>query len=136
MKKIVLGLVLGLLLVSCGPTVDVIKTSKVHPDTLAKASRVQIFVLDNVKQKPEIDQYIGELVAYSCKNMSWDPPASKGDALKQLKIKAVNMGANGVIDITFDKRGTDTWGTNCLESVQASCTAVIFKKKINKWKNS
>ena len=62
--------------------------------------------------------------------MSWDPPASKGDALKQLKIKAVNMGANGVIDITFDKRGTDTWGTNCWESVQASGTAVIFKKKM------
>ena len=39
------------------------------------------------------------------------------------------MGANGIIDITFDSRGTDTWGTNCWETVQASGTAVIFKWK-------
>ncbi|MDC0452133.1 YbjQ family protein [Candidatus Pelagibacter sp.] len=50
-----------------------------------------------------------------------------GDALKQLKIKAVRAGANGVIDITFDSRGTDTFRTNCWESVQASGTAVVFK---------
>ena len=128
MYKIFLILITGLILSSCGPKVDVINLNTVEPDVLAKASRVQIFKLDNAQPKPEIDQYIGELTAYSCKHLTWDPPASKGDALKQLKVKAVGMGANGVIDITFDSRGTDTFGTNCWESVQASGTAVVFKK--------
>ena len=128
-QRIFLILITGLLLSSCGPKVDVINLKTVEPEVLAKASRVQIFKLDNAQPKPEIDQYLGELTAYSCKHLTWDPPASKGDALKQLKIKAVGMGANGVIDITFDSRGTDTFGTNCWESVQASGTAVVFKKK-------
>jgi uncharacterized protein YbjQ (UPF0145 family) len=47
--------------------------------------------------------------------------------LTQLKLKALDLGADGIIDITFDTRGTDTWGTNCWESVQASGVAVKFK---------
>ena len=44
-----------------------------------------------------------------------------------LRLKALDLGADGIIDITFDTRGTDTWGTNCWESVQASGIAVKFK---------
>ena len=127
MHKLVLILLSSLILSSCGPKVDVLDLSTVDQKILTEASKVQIFKLDNAQPKPEIEKYVGEITAYSCKHLSWDPPASKGDALKQLKVKAVRQGANGVIDITFDARGTDTWGTNCWESVQASGTAVVFK---------
>ena len=49
------------------------------------------------------------------------------NALTQLKVQAIKVGANGIIDITFDSRGIDTWVTNCWETVQASETAVILK---------
>ena len=127
MKKLLAIVVLGFILSSCGPRVDVINLSTVEPNVLAKASKLQIFKLDNAQPKPEIDQYIGELSAYSCQALAWDPPSSKGDALRQLKVKAVRAGANGLIDITFDSRGTDAYGTNCWETVQASGTAVVFK---------
>ena len=127
MHKLVLILLSSLILSSCGPKVDVLDLSTVDQKILTEASKVQIFKLDNAQPKPEIKEYVGEITAYSCKHLSWDPPASKGDALKQLKVKAVRQGANGVIDITFDARGTDTFGTNCWESVQASGTAVVFK---------
>jgi len=127
MKKVLAILILGLLLTSCGPRVKVIKLSDISPEILTEASKVQVFRLDNPTPKPDIEKYVGEITAYSCKHLVWDPPASKGDALKQLKVEAVQAGANGIIDITFDSRGTDTWGTNCWESVQASGTAVIFK---------
>ena len=123
----VLGLLSSLILSSCRPKVDILDLSTVDQKILTEASKVQIFKLDNAQPKPEIEKYVGEITAYSCKHLSWDPPASKGDALKQLKVKAVRQGANGVIDITFDARGTDTFGTNCWESVQASGTAVVFK---------
>ena len=127
MHKVVLILLSSIILSSCGPKVDVLDLSTVDQKILTEASKVQIFKLDNAQPKPEIEKYVGEITAYSCKHLSWDPPASKGDALKQLKVKAVRQGANGVIDITFDARGTDTFGTNCWESVQASGTAVVFK---------
>ncbi len=128
MKKIIF-IIIGLILSSCsGPKVEVLNFSTVEPEILAKASKLQIFKFDNVQPTPEIVEYIGELEAYSCKALAWDPPASQGNALKQLKIKAVKMGANGLIDITFDARGTDAWGTNCWETILASGTAVVFKK--------
>ncbi len=127
MKKVLAILILGLLLTSCGPRVKVTKLSDISPEILTEASKVQVFRLDNPTPKPDIEKYVGEITAYSCKHLVWDPPASKGDALKQLKVEAVQAGANGIIDINFDSRGTDTWGTNCWESVQASGTAVIFK---------
>ena len=127
MHKLVLILLSSIILSSCGPKVDVLDLSTVDQKILTEASKVQIFKLDNAQPKLEIEKYVGEITAYSCKHLSWDPPASKGDALKQLKVKAVRQGANGVIDITFDARGTDTFGTNCWESVQASGTAVVFK---------
>ena len=129
MKKFLGILVLALLLTSCGPRVKVTKLSDISPDILTNATKVQIFRLDNAQPKPEIEKYLGEITAYSCKHMVWDPPASKGNALTQLKVRAVELGANGVIDITFDYKGTDTWGTNCWESIQASGTAVMFEVK-------
>ena len=129
MKKLLGIIILGLLLTSCGPRVKVVKLSDISPDILTKATKVQIFRLDNAQPKPEIEKYLGEITAYSCKHLVWDPPASKGNALTQLKVRAVELGANGVIDITFDYSGTDAWGTNCWESIQASGTAVTFKMK-------
>ena len=126
-KKLLAIIVLGLLLTSCAPRVKVIKLSDLNPEVLTEASKVQVFRLDNPTPKPEIEKYVGEIIAYSCKHLLTDPPASKGNALTQLKVQAVKMGANGIIDITFDSRGTDTWGTNCWETVQASGTAVILK---------
>jgi hypothetical protein len=73
---------------------------------------------------PQVAEYLGPLEAYSCKNLIFDPPASKGDALQQLRVKAAQMEADAIIDVNFDQQGTDTWGTNCWETVQASGMAV------------
>tara|TARA_B100000959_G_C14641851_1_gene484605 strand:- start:140 stop:529 length:390 start_codon:yes stop_codon:yes gene_type:complete len=129
MKKLLWIVVLGLLLSGCGPKVKVIKLSDVSPDILTKATKVRIFKLDSNQPTPEIEKYLGEITAYSCKHQAWDPPASKGNALTQLKVQAVELGATGVIDITFDYSGTDAWGTNCWESIQASGTAVTLRAK-------
>jgi uncharacterized protein YbjQ (UPF0145 family) len=53
-----------------------------------------------------------------------DPPATQGDALQQLQLLALRAGANAVSNVTFDARGTDTWGTNCWQTVTASGFAV------------
>ena len=124
MRKLVLILLSSLILSSCGPKVDVLDLSTVDQKILTEASKVQIFKLDNAQPKPEIKEYVGEITAYSCKHLSWDPPASKGDALKQLKVKAVRQGANGIIGITVENWG---WDINCPGRVSARGKAVVFK---------
>lgn len=87
--------------------------------------QVQIFTVDG-KSHPKVKTYLGDIVAYSCKHLMWDAPASKGNALLQLRLKALDIKASAIIDVTFDSRGTDAFGTNCWESVQASGVAVKF----------
>lgn len=115
-----------LLLTGCGSFVPVIDTSEVPPETLQQAYAVQAFTTGSNSGYPPIQQYLGNITAFSCKHLLTDPPASRGDALLQLRLKALELGANGIIDLTYDERGTDTFGTNCWETVQASGVAVEF----------
>ena len=100
--------------------------SSVPQSTIIDASKVRVFTVEN-SSYPKNFELLGEITAYSAKKLMTDPPASKGDALKRLQIEAVEKGANGIINVTFDVRGTDTWGTGCWETVQASGSAVRFK---------
>lgn len=115
-------IVLLLLVNACSPFVDVTDISKASPETLTAASRVRVYVLG--QSIPQSYSVIAPVSAFSCKHMMTDRPASKGDALLQLQIRALELGATSVINVGFDERGTDTFGTNCWESVQASGLAV------------
>jgi uncharacterized protein YbjQ (UPF0145 family) len=127
MKNIVVTLVALLFVGGCiKPFVPVTDISKVPKDKLQAAYRIKTYTAEN-NNYPEVAKYLGDITAYSCKNLLWDPPSSKGDALTQLKLKALELGADGIIDVTFDTRGTDAYGTNCWDSVQASGVAVKFK---------
>ena len=127
MRKFLVIFVLGMILSGCAPFVPVIDVSKVPRPELQQAYKIKTFTTGSDVSYPEIAEYLGDITAYSCKNLLTDPPASKGDALTQLRLKALRKGADGIIDVTFDSRGTDAWGTNCWESVQASGIAVKFK---------
>ncbi len=116
----------AILLSACGTFVPVTDVTKIDPDVLKAALQLRTYV---VGQTPDGSYSVIEPIdAYSCKHLFWDKPASKGDALKQLKYKAYAMGANAIMDVAFDTRGTDAWGTNCWETVQASGVAIKIKK--------
>lgn len=74
-------------------------------------------------QSPQPRELIGNLQAVSCQNKVWDPPATKGEALEQLRIKALRLGADAVTGITYSERGT-SYKPNCWESVIVSGIAV------------
>src|SRR5262249_51111663 len=110
---------------ACAARVPVTDMTALSSAEVTAAANVRVFTTE--QPPPKIERAIAPLTAYSCKHLTKDPPASKGDALQQLQLKAVQMGANGLINVTFDVRGTDTWGTNCWQTVQASGTAVKIK---------
>ena len=121
------AIVTFLCLSACTPFVDRIKMSDVPPEEANAALAVSVFEISSV-QPTNVTKYLGAISAFSCKLMMTDPPASSGDAIAQLRLKALRLGGNAVIGVTVDTRGTDTLGTNCWQSVQASGTAVIIPK--------
>ena len=117
-----LFLLLTLVLSACSPFVEVTDLNDLNPETLNRALRVKTFVIG--QPTPAHYTAIAPVTAFSCKHLMTDPPASKGNALLQLQVKALELGASAVVNVSFDTRGTDTFGTNCWETVQASGVAV------------
>ena len=114
-------------LASCGPAVPVIDTSAIDNAQRSDLAAIKVFTLGSNVDRPF--KVVGVIESYSCKRLTTDPPASKSDALLQLRINAKALAADAISDVTFDERGTDTWGTRCWETVQASGTAI-------QWDNS
>lgn len=119
-------------LAGCGPNAQLgfIDINKVPSDEMKRSYQVEVY--EGSTKHPEVIAHLSNLQATSCKNMTWDPPATKGNALQQLRLKAVQAGANGLINVYFDKQGTDTWGTNCWESVTATGDAVTLSSSKTK----
>jgi len=128
MFKNLLAVIMVLALPGCGTFVPVIDMSTVPKEKLQQSFRIKVYEISSASTYPEVIEYIGSISAFSCKHMLYDPPASRGDALAQLRLVALNAGADAIIDLTYDTRGTDAFGTNCWESVQASGVAVKLKK--------
>lgn len=124
MQRMTLSILI-LVLAACSPFVEQVDLKTASGTETNAALQVRVFPIGI--QFPKVRQYLGPVNAYSCKNKVWDKPASTGDAVAQLRVKALRMGANAIIDMSTDARGTDTWGTNCWESVQAQGTAVILQ---------
>ncbi len=121
------GLLLAIVLAGCVRSVPVIDLAKVAPEKLQQAFEVEVYTIDR-PDRPSPKAVLGPIQAFSCQRLSDDPPASKGDALSQLRLVALEKGANAIVDVTFDVRGTDAFGANCWQSVQASGLAVIIAK--------
>jgi hypothetical protein len=123
LKTFTILLVATALLSSCGAGqwADQVQTSKLLPEEQKAALAVRVF--DQTMQPPPAKEIVGELQAVSCQNKPWQPPSTKGDALSQLRVKALRLGANAVTAVTYTERGT-SYKPNCWNSVIVSGTAV------------
>ena len=105
-------------LTGCSPFVEVVDLKAVPEATRDASMQVRIIPLG--MPVPAGIRMVGPVEAYSCKALLWDPPATQGNALQQLQLKALKMGADAVVNVAFDLRGTDQYGTNCWQTVTAS----------------
>ena len=107
----------------CASFVPVVDMKKVDPAERQASLSVRIF--DQSKSPPKVEKMIGDVDAWSCKFNITDKPASIGNALAQLRLKAYRMGANAVINVVYEEAGTDPFGTNCYNTIHAQGVAVI-----------
>lgn len=94
------------------------------PGRLAAAETVQVFNMGDSATPPRIVRTLGAVEGHSCKNKPWDP-VSREAALRQMKLQASGMGANGIMEVRYESAGTEL-ATNCWSSVTASGIAVVF----------
>jgi len=108
----------AVLLAGCSARVPVTDVPEMSATDRGAAMNVRVYTVNQAP--PKIERSIGPITAYSCKDLAWD-------ALEQLQLQAARAGANAVINVTFDKRGPDDWGSKCWKSLQASGTAVLVR---------
>jgi len=122
--RIIKILPLFLLLSGCvGPLVPVKNMEEVPLQLKREILSMPIYNESQLFQK----QYsvINIVEGISCKNKTWDPAATKTDAINQAKYWAYEMGADALLNIQCDHpRGTTT-SYNCWESI--TCTAQAIK---------
>lgn len=123
-----IALIFAITLAGCGPNrqLEHINVSQIPQDEISKAFNVKVY--EGGAAHPTVVQFIANLDATSCKNLMWDAPPTKGDALTQLRLKALRLGATAIIEVHFDTQGTDAFGTNCWKSITASGTAVVLQR--------
>jgi hypothetical protein len=124
MNRIVNSLVVCALMGGCvGPLVPVKKIGELPAEERRVVLALPIY---NESQLVGKEYSVINLVeGISCKNKTWDPAATKTDAVSQVKYWAREQGADGVMNLQCDHpRGTTTT-YNCWESV--TCTGQAIK---------
>lgn len=69
---------------------------------------------------------LGRITATSCKRMMWNPPASRTDALMQMRRQVASVGGDGITELACRESGA-SFIPDCWSSVQ--CTGVAIKMK-------
>jgi uncharacterized protein YbjQ (UPF0145 family) len=105
-----------------GPLVPVIDMANVDPQALQASQRIRIY--QSEKLPPSGYREIGPVKAWSCKNKTWEPAATKENAIKQLKIVAHRLGATAIMDVEAGQRSTSM--TNCWNVVVATGMAIKY----------
>lgn len=112
-------LAVAVLLVGCGPQVLVTDVSA--PEAVKLNSSV--IVIDGTP--PANARSVGSLEATSCRNKTWDPPATEENAILQLKAVATRMGGNAIANVYCEPPLGMNVGKNCWSSIR--CTATAYK---------
>jgi len=108
--------------------VPIINVVDVPKDQLQAARQIKIYTADN-NNYPEIEKSLGKIEGYSVKHLLWEPSPTEEQALIQIRLRALKLGANGIINVSFSRGGLaealmrDSW-----ESIKVTGTAVRFKQ--------
>ncbi|MDO8724108.1 MAG: hypothetical protein Q7J31_18050, partial [Syntrophales bacterium] len=83
-----------------GPFVPVIRIDEETGRRLSK----EIVIYENEDLKSLEYRRVGPVEATSCMNQLWDPPASRDNAIDQLRYKASTMGGNAITNLLCESR--------------------------------
>ena len=106
-----------------GPLVPVVKLEKESAMRLRK--EIPIFDISELQKKEY--RRIGQIEATSCMNKLWDSPASREDAIDQLRYKASALGCNGITNLICEQREGTNVAKNCWNSITCYGVAIVLE---------
>ncbi|MEN9341082.1 MAG: RcsF lipoprotein [Pseudomonadota bacterium] len=109
----------------CGSFVPTVSISNLSEDQRHKIRQVEIFNSTQIQNKEFKVLTIVE--GNSCQNKLYDPPATRANAIEQLKFHSLEHGGDGITNIQCSGREGTSLRTNCWELI--SCTAEVIKFK-------
>lgn len=92
---------------------------------VGQATAIPFYTTENAAAAPPVKTILGPAMGNSCKFHLTDKAGSEIAALQQMRLKALAMGANGIVGVRYEHGGMSL-AANCWQSVTASGTAVIF----------
>ena len=119
--RVLLAVLASALMASCvGPLVEVVRVDEATAQKLG--IQVQVYESDDLKGRRF--KVLQPIEATSCKNKLWDPEPSREDATNQLRFKAAQLGANGLLNVSCGgERGTSL-AKNCWKTITCNAGAV------------
>lgn len=105
-----------------GPLVPVVNLDQETAMRLRK--EIRIFDITELQDKEY--RRIGQIEATSCMNKLWDAPASRENAIDQLRYKASALGANGITNLICEKGEGTNLAKNCWNSVTCYGVAIVL----------
>lgn len=109
-----------------GPLVPVVPMSDLPAD---KQKAIQNMKVYESKELAALKyEVVGDVQGFSCKNKVWDPPATQADAISQAKIKAFDLGANGLGNVQCGPLEGTSLSRNCWESLACTGQGVRVKE--------
>lgn len=108
----------------CGPQVAVLK---VDPRTAMEArNAVKIYTTRQLVDKKYED--LGPIEATSCKSLMWEPVPTREDAVNQLRVRTINLGGNGLLNLMCDTREGTSVSKNCWSSITCAASAISVEE--------
>lgn len=123
MKNACVSVVVAALLTACGPFIPVISVKDLPPEKQTALNAVRLYEPAELARLPH--EVVGQVTGNSCRNLLWEPAASREDAVNQMKYWALERGANGLTEIRCGEPGGFSLVTNCWESL--TCTAKALR---------
>lgn len=105
-----------------GPLVPVVKLDK--ESAMRLRNEIPVFDISGLQKKEY--RRIGQIEATSCMNKLWDSPASREDAIDQLRYKASALGGNGITNLICEQQEGTNLAKNCWNSVTCYGVAIVL----------
>jgi RcsF protein len=126
MRRVAYGsLACAAILSGCGPFIQVVRFADLPPEKQAALRAVRTYEAGELARLSY--DVVGEVTGNSCRNLAWDPPATREDAIDQMRYWALERGANALAEIRCDEPRGVSLATNCWQSVTCYSKALRVK---------
>ncbi len=108
------------LLAGCGPYVEVVQMD----ERAVERARAEVPAYQAEQLQPFEYRLLEPISATSCRNLPWERPIGREDAIGQLRAKARRLGGNAILNPVCKAVETASLATGCWQALTCSATAI------------